>query len=182
MPAVRADGFEAVAMLKPIITDRIPPSEGLTTLAIPLSVERHREWRFRSDVPESSRQHNRAGDGTDSVSWQSHWREHWWERACLPFSYGHVVSRAHGRRGSSFEGHAEEQASARENRSAQGCTSRCPDGRSATSRGKHSDPVVPDDRSKHSGHRPRGHVNDIAPRRTPRAAETPAGLGARTDH
>jgi hypothetical protein len=54
MPAVRADGFEAVAMLKPIIADRAPPSEGLTLLAVPLSVERHREWRFRSDAPKSS--------------------------------------------------------------------------------------------------------------------------------
>jgi hypothetical protein len=54
MPAVRADGFEAVAMLKPIIADRTPSSEGLTPLAVPLSVERHREWRFRSDAPKSS--------------------------------------------------------------------------------------------------------------------------------
>jgi hypothetical protein len=54
MPAVRADGFEAVAMLKPIIADRAPPPKGLAPLAVPLSVERHREWCFRSDAPKSS--------------------------------------------------------------------------------------------------------------------------------
>jgi hypothetical protein len=54
MPAVRADGFEAVAMLKPIIADRAPPPKGLAPLAVPLNVERHREWCFRSDAPKSS--------------------------------------------------------------------------------------------------------------------------------
>jgi hypothetical protein len=60
MPAVRADGLETVATLKPIIADRAPSSEDVTPLAVPLSVERHREWRFRSDAPKSSRSMQKA--------------------------------------------------------------------------------------------------------------------------